>query len=84
MLASPVMWFPTNSKGRGKIWWENKGGDGLKIKTVTKVIMCLFGLFTPNAYFKENTSVKILELDCFARFGSIQDNKSGDHLKGPQ
>lgn len=26
VLASPVMWFPTYSKGRGKIWPENKGG----------------------------------------------------------
>lgn len=49
VLASPVMWFPTNSKGRGKIWWENKGGDGLKIKTVTKVnnaLVCLCQMLT--------------------------------------
>ena len=34
-----------------------------------------------NSYFDENTFVKVLELDCFALFGSVNDNNSGDHLK---
>lgn len=37
-----------------------------------------------NSHFEENTSVKVLKLDFFALFGSIKDNKGGDHLKGPR
>lgn len=78
MLASPVIWFPTYSRGRGKIWGEKRtfkeiNGAPWKWKVASKG--------NQSAYFQENTSVKVLKLDCFDHLGSIQDNNGGDHLE---
>lgn len=76
MLASPVIWFPTNSSGRGKIWKTK-----LKETNVAPWKWKVASKGNLRAYFQDNTSVKILKLDCFDHLGSIQDNNCGEHLK---
>ena len=87
VLASPVMWFPTYSKGRGKICHQNESNVSIPCKRQLQqaqfeIWHILLLKKIKISYFNKNTFVKVLKMNSLVHFCSIEDYNSGDHLGG--